>query len=209
MPNASATKTRSYHHGDLRNALVREASQLVEQEGAAKLSLRGLARRLGVSHAAPAHHFAGRDELLMEIAAEGFADLADALEQALEGDDVEVQAGLAYLEVALGHPERFRLMFGSRTRAEVEPPERLRLESRRAYSALLRVARGRGAADRAPDEPEEPMQAAELSTWSLIHGATTLYLDGALPAVDSESAFRALVTEMLKDHHTTASRSAR
>ena len=143
MPNASATKTRSYHHGDLRNALVREASQLVEQEGAAKLSLRGLARRLGVSPAAPAHHFAGRDELLMEIAAEGFADLADALEQALEGDDVEVQAGLAYLEVALGHPERFRLMFGSRPRAEVESPERLRLESRRAYSALLRVARGK------------------------------------------------------------------
>ena len=63
---------KSYHHGDLRQALLAEATAMLEESGADGLSLRALARRVGVSHAAPGHHFADRNALLAELAADGF-----------------------------------------------------------------------------------------------------------------------------------------
>lgn len=187
-----------YHHGDLRNALLREASRVLATEGLDAVSLRGLARRLGVSHAAPSHHFVDRDALLHELAADGFAALAEALEAALDGDpqDLSLAAGLAYLDVALGDPGRFRLMFGARPRDEAPPP-RLQDESNRAYDALLRVARG-AEFDPTSRRRDEPMQVEEFATWSSIHGAVMLYLDGALPNVSSEKDLRSLVARMLQ-----------
>ena len=96
----------TYHHGDLRPALLRAAAKILEKEGRDAISLRDLARRAGVSHNAPYRHFADRQALLDALAAEGFALLAAEL----EGQSWREQA-VAYVRFALANPERFGLMF--------------------------------------------------------------------------------------------------
>jgi len=101
-----STSHPSYHHGELRPALLRAAARILEKEGRDAISLRDLARRAGVSHSAPYRHFADRQALLAALAEEGFALLAAAL----QGKPWREQA-MAYLRFALANPERFRLMF--------------------------------------------------------------------------------------------------
>ena len=96
----------TYHHGELRPALLRAAAKILEREGREAISLRDLARRAGVSHAAPYRHFADRQALLAALAEDGFALLAADL----QGKAWREQA-VAYLRFALANPERFRLMF--------------------------------------------------------------------------------------------------
>src|SRR5512145_3325109 len=101
-----------YHHGELRQALLDAAAAVVEREGVEALSLRELARRLGVSHAAPAHHFADRAALLVELARDGYARFGEALAKAAaaEPDPLERlrEVGRAYVRFAIEHPGRFR-----------------------------------------------------------------------------------------------------
>ena len=180
--------TDTYHHGDLRTALVREASSVLEASGTAAISLRGLARTLGVSHAAPAHHFANRTELLAELAADGFAGLADALDDALDAADpsrwLEVTAR-AYVRFALANPERYRLMFTSRL-TQGDCPDRLRTESSRAYRALLRAVYQH---EPVGDPAAYRLAAPELRAWSLVHGGVMLWLDGQLGDTLTEREF--------------------
>ena len=96
----------TYHHGELRPALLRAAGKILEKEGRDAVSLRDLARRAGVSHNAPYRHFADREALVAALAEEGFATLLAAL----EGKAWREQA-LAYVRFALANPERFQLMF--------------------------------------------------------------------------------------------------
>src|SRR5258708_321301 len=97
----------TYHHGDLPAALLKAAGKALEQKGIASLSLRDAARRAGVSHNAPYRHFPHREALLAALAAEGFALLAERL-RGRQGPEL----GVAYVQFALQHPQRFRLMFG-------------------------------------------------------------------------------------------------
>src|SRR5688572_33107199 len=96
----------AYHHGDLRAVLLRTAGEMLEKEGLGALSLREVARRSGVSHNAPYRHFPDRDSLLAALAAEGFREFGDALAKR-----PRQEMGEAYVEFALEHPQRFRLMF--------------------------------------------------------------------------------------------------
>ncbi len=88
------TDTRAYHHGDLRRALLAAALEAIEESGPAALSLRDLARRAGVSHAAPAHHFGDKAGLLTALAAEGFDLLADSADRGRADDLLEARGGL-------------------------------------------------------------------------------------------------------------------
>src|SRR5690349_3579164 len=97
----------TYHHGDLRPALLKAAGRVLEKEGPAALSLRELARRAGVSHNAPYRHFADREALLAALAADGFRMLGEVL-----GVASSRHRGEAYVRFALEHPQLFRLMFG-------------------------------------------------------------------------------------------------
>jgi AcrR family transcriptional regulator len=96
----------TYHHGELRPALLRAAAKILEKEGRDAISLRDLARRAGVSHNAPYRHFADRDAMLAALAEEGFSLLVAEL----EGKTWREQS-MVYLRFALANPERFRLMF--------------------------------------------------------------------------------------------------
>lgn len=190
--------TKTYHHGDLRQAILRRAGTALESGGVEAISLRSIARALDVSHAAPAHHFAGRDDLLAALATEGFQEFADRLESAMEGRRPNAWAreiGHAYIRFALDHPERYRLMFTSRLTSSTDCPESLTHESSRAYLALLRAVHGDG---QLPDAATYRMAAPELRTWALVHGAVMLWLDGQLGDV-TESEFLALADAVIDD----------
>ena len=176
---------------------MEEAAKTLEADGLEALSLRRLAKTLGVSHAAPGHHFANRAALLAELAADGFVGLADALEAAMavteQGRWLQV-SGKAYVRFAIANPQRYRLMFASGLLSE-NCPTRLLDESTRAFVDLL-TAVHQGPPPGSPETYQ--MESGELGAWSIVHGAVMLWLDGQLGSVDSEERFLELADSMLE-----------
>jgi AcrR family transcriptional regulator len=141
----------TYHHGDLRAAVLEAAARMIEKEGIEGLSVREAARRAGVSHNAPYRHFPDREALLAALAEEGFTQLSKALENRSGRELAE-----AYVRFALQQPQRFRLMFASRR----APPD-LQARFGAAFAQL-----GSGTS------------LAAAAAWSLVHGLAQLLLDG-------------------------------
>ncbi len=111
-----ATAKLAYHHGDLRAALIQSALEIIEEIGPQGLTIREVARRAGVSHAAPYRHYANKDELILAVVEHGFELLHHNMQQAREeaGDDPLAQfaaSGEAYVDFALGYPTYYRVMF--------------------------------------------------------------------------------------------------
>jgi AcrR family transcriptional regulator len=184
MNGRAARKKREsrYHHGELRRALLDAAAEVVEREGAGALSLRDLARRLGVSHAAPAHHFPDRAALVAELAREGFELHAAATRAAGRGarnprDRLE-RIARAYVQFALEHTGLFRVMFG-REVSDLDPvPAPLAEAGGRAFGVLAETVEAILAGLPAASRP--PADAAAFACWSIVHGAATLWVDGPL-----------------------------
>ncbi|WP_250290871.1 TetR/AcrR family transcriptional regulator [Streptomyces atroolivaceus] len=163
------TGERTYHHGDLRRAVLTAALDVIAADGPDALSLRDLARRAGVSHAAPAHHFKDRTGLLTAVAAEGYALFADAL---AEAPDLR-ERGVAYVRFALGHPAHFQVMFRPELHRADDPA--LLTARARATTALRAGVSGLPDASRGGDD-----RLAGIAAWSLAHGFATLLLSGNL-----------------------------
>ena len=183
VPGVPAARERPYHHGDLRRALLAAAIEVLDEQGPAALSLRDLARRAGVSHAAPAHHFGDRTGLLTAVAAEGYELLADELRGAADAGFLEV--GVAYVRFAVAHRAHFSVMF----RPELLRTEDAALLAARAVTADLLYGSG---GDRRAVE-------AGVAAWSIVHGFATLWLDGALPGdlgSDPEAAARGVARHL-------------
>lgn len=159
-----------YHHGDLRRAILDAAVESISASGAAGLSLRELARRAGVSHAAPIHHFGDKAGVLTALAAEGYELLANALDAA--GDEF-VEAGVAYVRFAVTHKAHFEVMFRPDTYHRDDPE--VVAARQRARRALV---------DGVQTKTTRTGREGELTgvaAWSLVHGFATLWLTGALP----------------------------
>ncbi|MFI8005628.1 TetR/AcrR family transcriptional regulator [Streptomyces sp. NPDC086010] len=179
------TSERAYHHGDLRRTLLATALDAIGQDGPDALSLRDLARRAGVSHAAPAHHFKDRTGLLTAVAAEGYALFADALAGA---QDLR-ERGVAYVRFAAEHPAHFQVMFRPELHRADDPAllaakARATDELRAGVGELPDAARG------------EDARLAGIAAWSLAHGFATLLLtgnlDGPVGGRDPEDVFRSV-----------------
>lgn len=154
----------AFHHGNLAEALVDAAEELVEREGLAAVSLREAARRAGVSHAAPYRHFSSRDALLAAVASRGFISLRDAFENAASMPGSFLLAvGQTYVRFALANPGLFRLMFGSGLDRRLYPEMAAAADS--AFGVLLRATTERGS-----NAPED----AALGAWALAHGLAQL-----------------------------------
>jgi len=162
------TKESDYHHGDLRGALLNAARDALEQNGASAVSLRELARRVGVSHAAPYRHFANRETLLMALATDGFNELARRL-RAQEGkDDTLMDMGQAYVSFAIGNPSLYKLMFSPEL--DRKKPELLADAAGAAFGLL-----------RSQTAATDQEQSGTLAAWALVHGLSQLLIDRLLP----------------------------
>lgn len=168
-----------YHHGDLRNALIKQAVKLVEEGGADSFSLREAARLVGVSANAAYRHFADKSDLLAAVAEEGFARLARSAQKAVSAvpdrppaADAAMErlkaAGRAYVEFAVEHPELLRVMFGASGLAVLEKDGALRPAPFVLLGNVLDrlVAAGVLPASRRPG--------AELKAWTAVHGFASL-----------------------------------
>jgi len=177
MPRAK--KSRSYHHGDLREALVTAAVALLEEKGLASFTLRECARRAGVSHAAPAHLFASAGDLLAEIAARGFERFVLALGEAADAAGAApalrlAAMGRAYVAFALANPAVYGLMFRSGAGTLQSP--HLRTAATAAWQQLCD-----GVAAALGPERQDEVTAKAAAVWALVHGTATLTLDRKLP----------------------------
>jgi AcrR family transcriptional regulator len=174
MVGVMATKT-PYHHGDLQSALVSAAMELLE-EGETDLSMRAVARRAGVSPAAPYRHYEDREALVSAVAAVGYRELAEELAAAHPSPSTPeqlVRVAIAYVQFALTRPALFRVMFS-------EPCKRDNNERVAATAAVSLYLRG--IVERSfPDADAEPLGTA---IWALVHGLATLHLDGKLDSTD-------------------------
>ena len=199
-----APPARPYHHGDLRAALLAAAEAELAEKGIEQFSLRGVAKRAGVSHAAPAHHFGDANGLLTALAAEGFTRFI-ATQRAHEAaaapgqPDRLVAAGLGYIAFATAHPTLFRLMFAS-TRPDFTAPA-LQEAARAAYQHLLdHVAELRGV----PDPREDPSALTDATAaWAIVHGLADLLQTGragfllSLPEAERSAILAAIIRRCL------------
>ena len=182
---------RGYHHGDLRSALLAAAEQELAEHGVEGFSLRQVARRAGVSHAAPAHHFGDAQGLLTALAADGFHRFlaAQGAREALADPTPRAQlvaAGLGYIDFAMDRPALFRLLFGS-DRPDFTDPA-LDAAAGAAYRHLH---------DQVSDVGGDEVAAA--SVWAMAHGLADLLSNGrlksilALPAAAREQVLAAML----------------
>jgi AcrR family transcriptional regulator len=163
-----------YHHGNLRRALIDAALETIAGEGVGRLNLRDLARRLGVSHAAPTHHFGDRTGLLTAIAVEGYDGLAQATGAAWQDTQSFLEVGVAYVGYATTHPGHFAVMFRPDL-VRADDPELVRASAASAallYGPLEHLGL-------TPDDIQERRIAA-TAAWGLVHGIATLWLQGSL-----------------------------
>ncbi len=172
---------RPYHHGNLHEALLEAALAIIGEAGPAALSLREVARRAGVSQTAPYRHFDSKEALIAAIAEEGFRKMGAVMGKALEAagnDPVRrlQELGVAYVKFSAGNPSYYRVMFGPQ------------IPERRAYPGLAAASAATfrflldGVADlqKAGLAPKGPPLDSALSAWSLVHGLSSLIVDGQL-----------------------------
>jgi len=176
----ASTPKAAYHHGDLRRALIAAARAILEADGLPALSLRAVARRAGVSQAAPYHHFPDRDALLAALGAEGFDALDRAMRERMEGlrDPARrlIASGTGYVAFAVENPALFQIMFGASMRGEGAHPE-LKAAGEHAYATLEKAVQAT-----LGDKVGEPgaMALACLRAWSLAHGLAKLLVERGL-----------------------------
>jgi AcrR family transcriptional regulator len=170
----------TYHHGDLKRALLEAALEMLDEEGAEGVGLRELARRVGVSAAAPYRHFRGRQALLEAVATEGFRRFS-AMMAAKEQDLPEVEQlpamAEAYVRFALVQPALFRLMFSRQV--DKTGNKALHDAAIEAYASLAKAA--------AREVPDAPSEGAVIA-WSFVHGLAMLLLDEQILGVSPQNS---------------------
>jgi len=174
-----SAKRKTYHHGDLRNALIAAALEALAEEGVEGFTLRDVARRARVSSAAPYRHFASRDELLAAVAADCAERLGAAVDEAAQsapaGDALAVfrASGIAYVRFAVSHPAHFRVMNMPAVTA-LTPPE-----VRAEIAAWMATASARlTEAQKAGTVTDQPVERIMLAANCLVHGLAHMIVDG-------------------------------
>lgn len=182
------TKRASYHHGELKSALVAAASDIIREQGIEGFSLREAARRAGVSPSAPAHHFGTTKGLLTEVALTGYAQLGEYLSRPQQtGNPASDIAAIceAYIQFALDHPGVFRLMFRNDLVDRTDP--RYEKVTKAAFQPFSIAADGYRQTE-GMDQMEE--RAAIFALWSAIHGMAHLVLEEKINGLFEVSSAR-------------------
>ena len=174
---------QSYHHGDLRAAAVAEALSLLEGGSLDELSLREVARNVGVSSTALYRHFPSKEDLLKALALQGLSLLAEQQRKAAArsgGAEAFAQTGRAYVRFALNHPNLFKLIFS-------HSPGHMKPTSRSPEGSPARLLWTNVADALGPQASQEKIFAVVLRSWSLVHGLAMLILDGQVERKAAEA----------------------
>jgi len=195
-----AAENAPYHHGALHDALLEAAERLLERDGLAGLTLRAVAREAGVSHAAPTHHFGDLTGLLSELAAIGYRRFNAAMAAAdCDGNTLADRAmarAKAYVAYAQAHPGMYGLMFRAE-RLDMTRP--VLHDAAKASFAGLAGAIGAQRQEQISTDALSLEQAAAIArAWSLVHGFTTLLLDGRLVDIFKRLPEGTAVTTLLE-----------
>jgi AcrR family transcriptional regulator len=177
-------RPESYHHGNLRQALLEAARDLINEAGIEALTLRAVARRAGVTTGAPYHHFADKAALVSALARQSLEELdsraAAALEVISEPAEQLRTLGVTYVLYAVDHPAEFRLMFRpdkgvpfAAADPTVEPVFRLLIQVTDACRAAAGIS-------------DDGRDAAAIGAWSLVHGMAALLIDGPLSGLTAD-----------------------
>jgi AcrR family transcriptional regulator len=186
---------RPYHHGNLRSALLGAAERALSEGG--ELSLREVARRVGVSHAAPRRHFAGKQALLDALAEDGFQRLGSELATAMDDAGPAFVARLlafaqSYVRFATQHAALLDLMFAGKHRPDVS--DGLREASERAFAApIALIVEGQAAGEIVPDDPERIATFA----FAVLQGLAAMINGGMLDDIALEDVVDAAVERVV------------
>ncbi|MDN5927981.1 MAG: TetR/AcrR family transcriptional regulator [Hyphomicrobiales bacterium] len=198
------TSKAGYHHGDLREALLVAAEEELAEKGVEGFTLRGCAKRAGVSHAAPAHHFKDADGLLTALAAVGFTRFTTAMTARQSAAPVNsrerlVALGLGYIDFAISEPALFRLMFAS-GRPDFNDPELQQV----AMNSLGQLIQGVSAVRGSAAQGDKAAMLDVAAAWSMVHGIADLALSGRMKfmdepglAGDPDATYRNLIERIL------------
>lgn len=194
-------RKKEYHHGDLRRAVLEAAFAEVAERGLRELTLREVARKIGVTHAAPYHHFKDREALIEAMAEEAFSELDRALSASkvgvsAAGDQLRV-VGRAYIDFARARPELIEVMFRRSGKGSYQPESEV---GKRAFQHLVDAVIDCQTHGLAPTG--DPFQIA-LAAWSLVHGFSALWLEGPLSSMGPYTqAFEQLRDRIVDDFST-------
>ncbi|MGO1410887.1 TetR/AcrR family transcriptional regulator [Microbacterium sp.] len=176
----------SYHHGNLRAALLDAADAMLAESGSASLSLREVARRAEVSHNAPYHHFADRTALLKALAERHMSRLLDAQRAVASSSNASTRlrdVGRAYVGYAVAHPQGFGVVFDPEVCVPGQPSPTMAPLIEANEQILAEIVR-----DVAPELDPDARASAEAGLWAFVHGLAELIIAGHLPPESAESA---------------------
>mgnify|MGYP002700148731 CR=1 FL=1 len=175
-----ASPTPSYHHGNLREALLAASVDIIRNKGIQGLSLRNLAEVVGVSRTAPYHHFKDKDALLAAVAEHGFIEMKSFFADVIENPEIPLvqklkQSLTDYVQFALKHPTQYELMFGRDMWQAQNHDEfqRIAKDCFRQYVRLFELFKEKGLLA----ESENPLRLAQIM-WASMHGLAKLACDG-------------------------------
>ena len=192
----------TYHHGSLRETLLRTALEAIEEHGPAALSLRDLARRAGVSHAASAYHFGDKAGLLTAIAVDGQEMVADAMADAFERTGTFLEMGVAYIRVAIEHRAHFEVVYRPDLYHADDPQF---LDAQRRTGEIFQT----GLATLSATQAGPDLAIAGVAAWSLVHGFAQLWINGLLQSGvgdDAEPVARAVAALLFRESPELAGR---
>jgi len=193
-------KKKTYHHGDLKNALIKAGVDILAKDGVSGLSLRKVATKAGVSHAAPYSHFADKQALIAAISTEGFRQLYERISAVAEEYKTKpsmqmIEVAWAYVQFAMDDRDRFKVMFSGILEKEREYPEFV-AEAQRNFQLVKMIVEANQAAGVLRSGTSDLVA---LSAWGIIHGFVMLLLEGQIShSVLEQKSLRGLVEFQLE-----------
>lgn len=174
-------KTKTYHHGDLKNALIKAGVEILAKEGIGKLSLRKVAQKAGVSHTAPYSHFSDKQSLIAAISTEGFQRLSKALDSAIKSNANNpkkqlIESAQVYVKFAVGNKDIFKIMFSSALEKEKDYPAFVEI-SQKTFHQVVEIVE---ACQEAGVIKSGDADVLAVIIWGQVHGIIALAIEGQI-----------------------------